>query len=90
MAVKNLQSTCVVPKETLSNLVFTVEETEAVQSYRTDIDTYILQSIANFVAGDWDPSNDAQWEKYKAEFDHMGLADYMNAVQSCYTRMNAQ
>ncbi len=90
MAVKNLQTTGVIPTETLSNLVFTSDETEVVQSNRTDIDSYILQSIANFVAGDWDPSNDAQWEKYKAEFDHMGLADYLNAVQTCYTRMNAQ
>lgn len=89
-SVVKLQETGVVPQEYLSNLVFTVEESEAISTIRNDVDTYILQSIANFVAGGWDPTDDRQWETYIAEYERMGLPTYISCVQQAYTRMSGQ
>lgn len=88
LAVMKLDETGVVPAEYLSNLVYTPEESELIQGPRNDIDSYILQSIANFTTGDWDPSDDARWESYVKEYERMGLGDYLETVQTVYTRMN--
>lgn len=87
MAVMKLDETGVVPDEYIANLVFTEEEIETITAPRTDIDSYILQTIANFVAGEWDPTDDSQWETYVAEYEKMGLSDYLETVQTAYTRM---
>jgi ABC-type sugar transport system, periplasmic component len=89
MAVVKLDETGIVPDEYLANLVFTPDEIEQINAPRLDIDTYITQSIANFVAGDWDPTNDTQWNNYVAEFDRMALPTYLEVVQTAYTRMTA-
>ena len=87
LSVMKLDETGVVPDEYLANLVYNEEEAAIVSTYAADINTYILQSIANFVAGDWDPKNDEQWNAYVDEYDKMGLEEYRGALQSCYTRM---
>jgi putative aldouronate transport system substrate-binding protein len=86
-AVIKLRNTGVVPKEFIANLIYTNAEAEAIRTPKTNIDSYILQSIANFVAGDWDPNNDAQWSSFVAEFEKMGLSTYLKTVQTAYTRM---
>lgn len=88
-SVMKLDETGVVPDEYLANLVFTLDEIEQINAPRIDIDQYILQSIANFVAGDWDPTDDAQWESYVKEYERMALPTYLEVVQAAYTRMNA-
>lgn len=87
LSVMKLDETGVVPDEYIANLVFTLEESERINAPKTDIDQYILQSIANFVAGDWDPTNDKQWDTYVAEYEKMGLSTFLDTVQTCYTRM---
>jgi putative aldouronate transport system substrate-binding protein len=87
IAVQKLEKTGVVPKEYIANLVYTNAESETIRTPRTNIDKYILQSIANFVAGDWDPNNDAQWNAYVAEYEKMGLSTYQKTIQTAYTRM---
>ncbi len=87
IGVMKLDETGVVPDEFIANLVYTPDEMEAIQMPRNDIDTYILRSIANFVAGDWDPYNDKQWDTYAAEYERMGLSTYLETVQTVYTRM---
>jgi putative aldouronate transport system substrate-binding protein len=86
-SVVKLDQTGVKPEEVLSNLVFTLEEIDKINTPKTDIDQYILQTIANFVAGDWDPSDDAQWASYVAEYEKMGLPVFLETVQTAYTRM---
>lgn len=68
-------------------LVYNEEETEVVIEYQKTIETYVQQSFAEFVTGVRDI--DAEWDKYVAEFDKMGLNEYMDAVNSCYARMFA-
>ncbi len=87
LGIQKLDATGEVPAEFIANLVFTPDEIEAIQMPRNDIDTYILRSIANFIAGDWDPRNDKQWESYAAEYERMGLSTYLATVQTVYTRM---
>ena len=86
-SVVKLDETGVKPDEYIANLVFTPEEIEKINTPKTDIDTYITQSIANFVAGDWDPTDDARWEAYIAEYEKMGLPVFLETVQTAYTRM---
>lgn len=86
-SVVKLDETGEVPAEYIANLVFTLEEIENITTPKTDIDGYILQSIANFVAGEWDPTDDAQWESYVAEYEKMGLKEFQDTVQTAYTRM---
>lgn len=88
-AVMQLQKTGEVPDEVLANLVFTAEEVEKITTPKTDIDSYILQSIANFVAGEWNPKDDAQWDAYVAEYEKMGLPVFLETVQTTYDRMKA-
>lgn len=86
-SVMKLDETGEKPEEYIANLVFTEEEIEKTNTAKTDIDGYILQTVANFVAGDWDPSDDAQWNSYVEEFEKMGLTTYLETVQTAYTRM---
>lgn len=87
LSVMKLDETGEIPEEYLANLVFTLDEIEKINTPRTDIDAYILQSIANFAAGEWDPRDDSTWETYQSEYDKMGLETYLETVQTCYTRM---
>lgn len=86
-SVVKLDETGVVPDEFIANLVFTEDEINKINTPKTDIDSYILQSIANFVAGEWDPTNDSQWDNYVAEYNKMGLEVFVETVQTAYTRM---
>lgn len=86
-AVLKLKETGVIPKEIVANLIYTPAEGDAIRTPKTNIDSYILQSIANFTAGDWDPTNDAKWASYVAEYEKMGLSTYLKTVQTAYTRM---
>lgn len=87
LSVMKLDETGVVPDEFLANMIYTLDEIEQITVPKTDINAYILQSIANFVAGNWDPRDDAQWDSYVAEYEKMGLSTYLEVVQTCYTRM---
>lgn len=87
LSVMKLNETGKKPEEYIANLVFTEDEINEINTPKTDIDSYILQTIANFVAGDWDPADDTQWDSYVAEFEKMGLSTYLETVQTAYTRM---
>ena len=67
-------------------LVFNEEEQEVVTECQSTINDYVLQSFSEFVTGIRDI--DAEWDGYVAEFDKMGLNDYMEVVNSCYARMH--
>ncbi len=87
LSVMKLDETGEIPAEFIANLVYTPEEIDILTTPKNDIDTYVLRSIANFVAGDWDPKDDKQWEAYIAEFEKMGLSTLVDTVQTVYTRM---
>lgn len=68
-------------------LVFNEEEQETVTEFRSTINDYVLESFARFVTGSL--NLDTDWDTYVGEFEKMSLTPYMEAVQSCYDRMNA-
>ncbi|HML47707.1 MAG TPA: hypothetical protein PKE04_13260, partial [Clostridia bacterium] len=67
-------------------LIFNEEEQEIVNEYQTTINNYVQESFAQFITGAMDPA--ADFDRYVAEFEKMGLSEYMEAVNSCYARMN--
>lgn len=89
-SVMLLDETGIVPDEYIANLVFDLDELESVTTARTDIDNYITQSVANFVAGDWDPNDDAQWNSYVAEYEKMGLENFLATTQKAYDRQKGK
>lgn len=67
-------------------LIFNEEEQEIVDEYMSTIEGYVSESFAQFVTGASDI--DSRWDSYVAEFNKMGLAEYMTVVQSAFDRMN--
>ncbi len=72
----------------VAGLVYNEEEQEVITDVYTDIKTDVEQMWAAFVVGTEDIENDATWENYLSSLDRMGLADCIEATQSCYDRMN--
>jgi putative aldouronate transport system substrate-binding protein len=59
----------------------------AVAQLFTDIgDTYLWQTIPEFVIGTRDPNSDAAWNAYLRELDNMGLQRWISLVQAAYNR----
>ncbi len=82
---QHIQATYDIATPIINGLVFTEEEQEAVTEYRATINDYVLQSFSEFITGARDI--DAEWDTYVAEFNKMGLDQYMAAVNSCFARM---
>ena len=78
----------VVPEKGVYGLVFTAEEQEIITEYRSAINTYVEESFARFITGSGDI--DAEWENYVEELYRMGLQEYLDALNSCWSRMHAK
>ena len=59
---------------------------EIISDIYTPIKSYVEECWALFVTGEMDI--DAQWDEYIATLESMGLAEAIQATQSCYDRMN--
>ena len=68
-----------------NEFIFTAEEQETVTEYRSTINDYVAEMVAQFVTGTTDI--DAGWDAYLSELEKMGLSQYLSAVQSCWDRM---
>ncbi len=62
----------------------TPEESERINFLQTQINDYVEENIALFLAGEKDV--DAEWDAYVAEFDNLNLDEYMELRQTAYTR----
>ena len=62
----------------------TSEESERINFLQTQINDYVEENIALFLAGEKDV--DAEWDAYVAEFDNLNLDEYMELRQTAYTR----
>jgi len=88
-SVMLLEETGTIPDQLIANLVFTMDELDATAGPRADIDAFVLQAIANFVAGSWDPFDDSDWNNFVSEFDRLGLDEFLDAVQAAFDRQQA-
>lgn len=73
------------PAEVIPKLILTTDESDAVAEIEANLKTYVQESIAAFVTGTKDL--DADWAKYLAEFDKIGLEEYLEVAQGVYDRM---
>jgi len=74
---------------TLPSVNLTAEESERVTSTKTDIDTYVTSSIANFMTGQT-PLNDETWNNYVDTVNSMGIDDVTAAYADAYERYLAR
>lgn len=82
---RNMQGEMTYAKKIINGLVFNEAEQEIVTEYKSTINSYVYQCFAEFITGVRDI--ETEWDSYVAEFEKMGLNQYMEAVNSCYSRM---
>jgi putative aldouronate transport system substrate-binding protein len=68
--------------------VYTLEETEIINEIRINLDDFVKEALAKFTIGEWDPNDDAAWDKYLKELEAIGLADFLECSQAAFDRAN--
>lgn len=68
-------------------LYYTPEDARRLSEINTDLQSYVQQSLAEFVTGVRDPNDDAQWEAYLNELKALGYEEYISIVQARYDSM---
>ena len=71
----------------IASLIFNEEEQKVVNEFSSTIESYIEEQFSLFATGELDINDDGAWEAYLAEFEYMGLNEYLAALQSAYDRM---
>ena len=66
-------------------MVMSAEDSAVVNEYKTAINAYVDEMITGFLAGTYDLDKD--WDSYLAEFDALGLEDYLKVLQSAYDKV---
>lgn len=74
------------PKELLPIIVYTTEEKEQYDMIMSNCKSVVNTARSAFVSGTQDPSNDAQWNKYKSDLEAQGLKDWHALAQKAYDR----
>lgn len=72
------------PKEIWPPNLYTVEQSEVMSSIGNDINTYITESMAKFIRGDMPFS---EWDNYVAQFDKMGLNQYLKVYKEATEKL---
>ena len=72
----------------VGGMVFTAEEQEVVNEFRSTIEGAVTEAYTLFVTGNRDL--DAEWDTYVKSLYDMGLESYMEALQSCWDRVNGK
>ena len=72
-------------EQTYPLMVMSAEDSSVVNEYKTAIDAYVDEMITGFLAGTYDLDKD--WDSYVAEFDALGLSDYLSVLQSAYDKV---
>jgi len=69
----------------VGKLNYTLEEMEIISEIKPNLDTYMKEMNANFMAGNLDI--DATWDSYLAELENIGLSQYLEVISGVYARM---
>jgi len=67
-------------------LNYNEEEQARLGNLQIDIYTYVRESRAKFAAGEIDPYNDTDWNRYLQTLDEMGMDTWLSCAQSAYDR----
>jgi putative aldouronate transport system substrate-binding protein len=74
------------PAHVLPSLKYTRDELVNIAETMTNVNTFVAQSVAEFVTGARDITGDAAWNAYLRELDNMGLRRWIAAAQIAYNR----
>jgi putative aldouronate transport system substrate-binding protein len=74
------------PPHILPLAKFSAEDALKIAEPKTNINTYIDQSVAEFVTGVRDINNDAHWNAYLRELSNLGLQTWIDAEQKTFDR----
>lgn len=76
------------PEEEAINLVYTTEEYEVREEKASTVNSFITTETNNFVSGEKDPSNDAQWNEFLSTLKQIGREELQDVCQSAYNRQS--
>lgn len=65
-----------------SKIYFVPDQARRLSEIRTDLDTYVKNSLAEFVTGVRDPNDDKQWQDYLNELKKLGYEEYISIYQA--------
>jgi putative aldouronate transport system substrate-binding protein len=74
------------PRHILPLLHYTLAEAEKNSMIIPDVNEYVNRSIAEFVIGARDITDDGQWNEYLKELENIGLKDWLESSQQAYVR----
>ena len=75
------------PEEVIVSYLNTAEETEELTTLKTDINTYVKESMVRFATGEMPLT---EWDNYIQTLNDMGLDRYIELLQAGYDRYNEQ
>jgi ABC-type glycerol-3-phosphate transport system substrate-binding protein len=73
-----------VPEENIGALLASAALPEELQQIRRELDAYTEKSILDFMTGERDPNDEAQWAEYQRAYVSLGSEDLLRAVQAAY------
>jgi putative aldouronate transport system substrate-binding protein len=68
----------------LPPLYLTEDQSAQSAELATTINNYVKQMLAQFIIGEADVNDDAQWDTYTSTLDQMGIATYLKIYQDAY------
>ena len=74
------------PKEKLSAIVLTTEESEKYSMTISNCKSHISNSRTSFVTGTLNPNSDSDWNDYLKKLDDLGLSTWLSVAQKAYDR----
>ena len=75
------------PEETSVSYLHTEEEMDELSTLKTDINTYVKESMVRFASGEMPLT---EWDNYIETLNSMGLDRYVELLQTGYDRYNNQ
>lgn len=74
------------PKEVIDFAPLTMDETGSVADIKSAINSYVEEMTCAFLSGEKDI--DASWEEFIQELDNIGMAEYLETLQTAYDRVH--
>lgn len=69
------------------SVVYTLEETETINEYISDLNDYVSETSANWIING---GVEEEWDRYVSQLENMGVNDVVAAWQSAYDRYMAE
>lgn len=74
------------PKELLTAIVYTTEESDQYSMTMNNCKNYVANSRTGFITGTLNPNSDSDWNEYLNKLNDLGLKTWMGLAQTAYDR----